>query len=121
MRRDPLNYLASELDSLKQQGLYRHLRVLEGEQKPKATFDHRQVVNLSSNNYLGLTTHPKLRERAEEAVRRLGVGSGSVRSIAGTMDIHMELERRLAAFKKKKKGGVFPSGVCADGGAGPRA
>ena len=116
MRRDPLNYLASELDSLKEQGLYRHLRVLEGEQKPKATFDHCQVVNLSSNNYLGLTTHPKLRERAEEALRQLGVGSGSVRSIAGTMDIHMELERRLAAFKKTEAVVVFQSGFAANAG-----
>ena len=63
MRNDPLAFLSTELESLKSQGLYRHLRVLEGEQKPKTTFDHRQVVNLSSNNYLGLTTHPKLRER----------------------------------------------------------
>ena len=96
MRHDPLGYLSIELDSLKQQGLYRRLRVLEGEQKPKTTFDHRQVVNLSSNNYLGLATHPTLRERARAAIEQLGVGSGSVRSIAGTMDIHMELERRLA-------------------------
>src|SRR6185295_17926104 len=78
-RRDPLDYLGSELESLKQQGLYRQLRILEGEQSHKTTFDQRQVVNLSSNNYLGLTTHPKLRERALDAVRRLGVGSGSVR------------------------------------------
>ena len=69
MRRDPLDYLSRELDALKQQGLYRHLRILEGEQSHKSTFDHRQVVNLSSNNYLGLTTHPRLRERALEAVR----------------------------------------------------
>ena len=100
MRRDPLDYLSRELESLAQQGLYRHLRILEGEQSHTSTFDHRQVVNLSSNNYLGLTTHPKLREAALDATRRLGVGSGSVRTIAGTMDIHMELERRLAAFKK---------------------
>ena len=70
---------ARELDSLKQQGLYRHLRILDGEQSHKTTFDHRQVVNLSSNNYLGLTTHPRLRETALEAIARLGVGSGSVR------------------------------------------
>ena len=85
MRSDPLSYLATDLDSLKQQGLYRRLRILEDEQKPRTTFDHRQVVNLSSNNYLGLTTHPRLREAALDATRRLGVGSGSVRSIAGTM------------------------------------
>src|SRR5438128_12236623 len=116
VRRDPLSFLGSELDSLKQQGLYRQLRILEGEQRPKTTFDHRQVVNLSSNNYLGLTTHPKLREAALEATRRLGVGSGSVRTIAGTMDIHMELERRLADFKKTEAVVVFQSGFAANAG-----
>ncbi|MBI3400836.1 MAG: glycine C-acetyltransferase [Acidobacteria bacterium] len=116
MRADPLGFLAAELDALKQQGLYRRLRILEGEQKPKTTFDHRQVVNLSSNNYLGLTTHPKLREAAIEATRRFGVGSGSVRTIAGTMDIHMELERRLAAFKKTEAVVVFQSGFAANAG-----
>src|SRR5437773_9639670 len=116
MRRNPLDFLTIELDSLKQQGLYRHLRVLEGEQKASTTFDHRQVVNLSSNNYLGLTTHPLLRERALEATRTLGVGSGSVRSIAGTMDIHMELERRLADFKKTAAEAVFQSAFAANAG-----
>src|SRR5262245_11249389 len=116
LRSDPLSFLATDLNALKQQGLYRRLRVLEDEQKPKATFDHRQVVNLSSNNYLGLTTHPRLREAALEATRRLGVGSGSVRTIAGTMDIHMELERRLAAFKKTEAVVVFQSGFAANAG-----
>src|SRR5712675_2441052 len=116
MRRDPLAFLSTELDSLKQQGLYRKLRVLEGEQSHHSTFDHRQVVNLSSNNYLGLTTHPRLREKALEAVRQLGVGSGSVRTIAGTMDIHMELEERLAAFKKTEAVVVFQSGFAANAG-----
>ncbi len=116
MRRDPLAFLGTELDSLKQQGLYRRLRVLDGEQAHKSSFDHRQVVNLSSNNYLGLTTHPRLRERALEATRTLGVGSGSVRTIAGTMDIHMELERRLAAFKQTEAVVVFQSGFAANAG-----
>src|SRR5579871_1921167 len=116
MRRDPLAYLQTELDSLKQQGLYRHLRILEGEQKPETTFDHHKVVNLSSNNYLGLTTHPRLREAALDATRRLGVGSGSVRTIAGTMEIHMELERRLAAFKNVEAVVVFQSGFAANAG-----
>jgi glycine C-acetyltransferase len=116
MRRDPLAYLAIELDALKQQGLYRRLRVLQGEQTATARFDDRQVVNLSSNNYLGLTTHPRLRERALEAIRTLGVGSGSVRTIAGTMDVHMELERRLAAFKKTEAVVVFQSGFAANAG-----
>src|SRR5438034_1512555 len=116
MRRDPLGYLSTELDTLKGQGLHRRLRVLEDEQKPKATFDHRTVVNLSSNNYLGLTTHPKLREAALEATRTFGVGSGSVRTIAGTMAIHMELERRLAEFKKTEAVVVFQSGFAANAG-----
>jgi glycine C-acetyltransferase len=116
MRADPLEFLSAELNTLKQQGLYRHLRVLQDEQKPKTTFDHHQVVNLSSNNYLGLTTHPRLREAALEATRRYGVGSGSVRSIAGTMEIHMELERRLADFKQTEAVVVFQSGFAANAG-----
>jgi glycine C-acetyltransferase len=116
MRRDPLGYLGDELDSLKQQNLYRRLRILEGEQKAHTTFDHRSVVNLSSNNYLGLTTHPRLRARALEALETYGVGSGSVRTIAGTMAIHMELERRLAEFKKVEAVVVFQSGFTANAG-----
>src|SRR3977135_3047445 len=116
MRRDPLAYLTAELDTLQEQGLYRPLRVLHGEQKPTTTFDHRQVVNLSSNNYLGLTTHPRLRERALDATRALGVGTGSFRTIAGTMAIHLELEQRLAAFKKTEAVVVFQSGFAANAG-----
>jgi glycine C-acetyltransferase len=116
MRRDPLAYLTAELASLKAQGLYRQLRILEDEQKPRTTVDHRDVVNLSSNNYLGLTTHPRLRDRALEATRRFGVGTGSVRTIAGTMAIHMELERRLAEFKQTEAVVVFQSGFAANAG-----
>jgi len=116
MRRDPLAYLTDELNGLKAQGLYRQLRILEDEQKPTTTVDHTSVVNLSSNNYLGLTTHPRLRERAIEATRKYGVGTGSVRTIAGTMDIHMELERRLAAFKQTEAVVVFQSGFAANAG-----
>jgi glycine C-acetyltransferase len=116
MRPDPLSFLTAELDSLKQQGLFRRLRILEGEQKPAATIDHRHVVNLSSNNYLGLTTHPRLRDAARDALDRLGVGSGSVRTIAGTMTIHMELEQRLAAFKNTEAVVVFQSGFAANAG-----
>jgi glycine C-acetyltransferase len=114
--KDPLAYLGVELEQLKQQGLYRALRVLDDEQKPTTTFDSRQVVNLSSNNYLGLTTHPLLRERALEATRTLGVGTGSVRTIAGTMAIHLELEKRLAAFKQTEAVVVFQSGFAANAG-----
>ena len=115
-RRDPLTYLTAELESLSAQGLRRTLRVLEGEQRARTTFDGRSVVNLSSNNYLGLAADPRLRERAVDAIARLGVGSGSVRTIAGTMAIHMELERRLAAFKKTEAVVVFQSGFTANAG-----
>jgi glycine C-acetyltransferase len=116
MRTDPLAYLGRELDTLKEQKLYRQLRVLDDEQKARTTVDHKSVVNLSSNNYLGLTTHPKLRERALAAVAEFGVGTGSVRAIAGTMEMHMELERRLAEFKQVEKVVVFQSGFTANAG-----
>jgi len=116
MRQDPLSYLTDEINSLKQQNLYRRLRVLEDEQKAHTTFDHRSVVNLSSNNYLGLTTHPRLRQRALEAVEAFGVGTGSVRTIAGTMAMHVELERKLAEFKKVEAVVVFQSGFTANAG-----
>jgi glycine C-acetyltransferase len=116
VRADPLEFLSAELTSLREQGLYRHLRVLDGEQRARASVDHRSVVNLSSNNYLGLTTHPRLRQSAAAALESLGVGTGSVRTIAGTMAIHMELERRLAAFKKTEAAVVFQSGFAANAG-----
>jgi glycine C-acetyltransferase len=116
MRQDPLSYLTDELNAIREQGLYRTLRVLESEPLAHATFDHRSVVNLSSNNYLGLATHPRLRQAALDAVRHYGVGSGAVRTIAGTMEMHMELERRLAAFKKVEAVVVFQSGFTANAG-----
>jgi glycine C-acetyltransferase len=116
MRQDPLGYLATELQALHDQGLYRQLRVLDHEQKARASIDGRSVVNLSSNNYLGLTTHPRLRERALAAIEAYGVGSGSVRTIAGTMQIHIALERKLAAFKHTEAAVVFQSGFTANAG-----
>src|SRR3954464_348118 len=115
-RRDPLGYLGDELEGLKTQGLYRHLRIVDDEQRAHTTVDGRSVVNLSSNNYLGLTTHPRLRERALEATRAFGVGTGSVRAIAGTLAIHMEPERRLAEFKQTEAVVVFQSGFAANAG-----
>ena len=113
---NPLHFLDEALQEMKRDGLYRRLRILDGEQKAHARFDGREVVNLSSNNYLGLTTHPKLREAALRAVKELGVGSGSVRTIAGTMELHMDLERRIAAFKKTEAAVVFQSGFAANAG-----
>ena len=112
----PLQYLDEALAQLERDGLHRSLRQLQGEQLPRARFDGKDVINLSSNNYLGLTTHPRMREAAIQAVRSLGVGSGSVRTIAGTMDLHMELERRIAAFKKTEASVVFQSGFAANAG-----
>ncbi|HEU4690217.1 MAG TPA: glycine C-acetyltransferase, partial [Vicinamibacterales bacterium] len=116
MRTDPLAYLDRELNALRDQGLFRPLRVLDGEQTAHTSIDQHSVVNLSSNNYLGFTTHPLLRERALDALRSLGVGTGSVRTIAGTMQIHMELERRLASFKRTEAAVVFQSGFAANAG-----
>ena len=116
MRTDPLAFLGNELESLKQQGLYRKLRVLDGKPEAHTTFDHKSVVNLSSNNYLGLTTHPKLVAAALDAVQKFGVGSGAVRTISGTMEMHMELERRLARFKHVESVVVFQSGFAANAG-----
>ena len=101
---------------MREQKLFRNLRILEDEQKAHTTVDHTSVVNLSSNNYLGLTTHPALRQAALKAVEEYGVGTGSVRTIAGTMHIHMALERRLAEFKKVEKVVVFQSGFTANAG-----
>ena len=114
--RPQLQYLHDALEELKAKNQYFHLRVLEGEQKPVATFDGKEVINLSSNNYLGLTTHPKLRRAAIDATRKYGVGSGAVRTITGTMKIHMELEEQIARFKKVEACVVFQSGFAANAG-----
>src|SRR5579859_5811859 len=114
--RPQLAYLTEQLDQLKQKGTHFKLRVLEDEQEPVCTFDGHKVINLASNNYLGLTTHPLLREAAIEAARKYGVGSGAVRTIAGTMRIHMELEEKIAHFKNVEACVVFQSGFAANAG-----
>jgi glycine C-acetyltransferase len=115
-RTNPLSYLTDQLNDLKQRGTYFKLRVLDDEQAPVCTFDGKKVINLASNNYLGLTTHPKLREAALEATRKFGVGSGAVRTIAGTMKIHVELEEKIARFKNVEACVVFQSGFTANAG-----
>src|SRR5438270_5505457 len=115
-RVDPLSYLGDEINQLKEKGTHFKLRVLEDEQEPVCTFDGKMVINLASNNYLGLTTHPKLREAALEATRKFGVGSGAVRTIAGTMKIHMELEEKIARFKSVEACVVCQSGFAANAG-----
>jgi glycine C-acetyltransferase len=116
MPKTQLQYLSDELNNLREQKLYQHLRILETEQLPVARFDGQEVINLSSNNYLGLTTHPKLKQRALEAIEKYGVGSGAVRTIAGTMTIHMQLEEKIAKFKNVEAAVVFQSGFAANAG-----
>src|SRR3954454_5267718 len=115
-RTDPLSYLGRQLDELRAKGTHFNLRVLEDEQAPVCHFDGKEVINLASNNYLGLTTHPKLREAALAATKKYGVGSGAVRTIAGTMSLHMELEEKIARFKNVEACVVFQSGFAANAG-----
>jgi glycine C-acetyltransferase len=115
-RIDPLSFLSRQLNELKAKGTHFRLRVLDDEQAPLCTFDGKRVINLASNNYLGLTTHPKLREAALQATRQFGVGSGAVRTIAGTMKIHMDLEDKIARFKNVEACVVFQSGFTANAG-----
>src|ERR1035438_4711680 len=99
VKQNALQYVSEALTELREKGVAPKLRVLEGEQKAVCVFDGREVINLASNNYLGLTSDKRLRKASIEAVRKLGVGSGAVRTIAGTMKIHMELEAQIAKFK----------------------
>lgn len=118
-RTDPLDDLRAELERLREQSLYRPLVVMSGAQRPRTTMNGRPVISLSSNNYLGLATHPRLVEAALAAVRDLGVGSGAVRTIAGTMELHEELERRLAAWKGVEAVLTLQSGFTANAGVIP--
>ena len=113
---NPLCYLHDQLEQWRREGTYQRLRVLESESAAESRFDGKDVINLASNNYLGLTTHPKLREAAIEATRKYGVGSGAVRTISVTMSLHMELEERIAAFKRVEACVVFQSGFAANAG-----
>jgi glycine C-acetyltransferase len=114
--RPQLSHLTEQLNDLKQRGTYFRLRVLDDAQAPVCTYDGKKVINLASNNYLGLCDHPKLREVAIAATKEFGVGSGAVRTIAGTMKIHMELEEKIAAFKGVEACVVFQSGFTANAG-----
>src|SRR5438270_4411122 len=114
--RPQLTHLTAQLDDLRQRGTFFKLRNLEDEQGPVCTYDGKKVINLASNNYLGLCNHPKLREASLKATEKYGVGAGAVRTIAGTMRIHMELEEKIAAFKGVEACVVFQSGFTANAG-----
>jgi glycine C-acetyltransferase len=115
-KQNPLEFVSAQLSELRAKGVAPKLRVLEGEQKTVCTFDGKEVINLASNNYLGLTTHKALRRAALEAVKKFGVGAGAVRTIAGTMKLHMELEGQIARFKNVEACVVFQSGFTANAG-----
>ena len=114
--RPQLGHLTAQLDALRAGGTYFKLRVLDDAQAPVCHYDGHEVINLASNNYLGLCDHPKLREAASAAIEKYGVGSGAVRTIAGTMRIHMELEEKIARFKGVEACVVFQSGFTANAG-----
>ena len=114
--RPQLSYLTDQMNELRARGTHFSLHVLSDEQAPECTFDGKRVINIASNNYLGLTTHPKLREAAMNALKKYGVGSGAVRTVAGTMSIHMELEEKIARFKNVEACVVFQSGFTANAG-----
>ncbi|MBA3727698.1 MAG: glycine C-acetyltransferase [Actinobacteria bacterium] len=111
-----LDHLREQLAELERAGTALRPRVLEGQQRARARFDGRDVINLASNNYLGLAAHPRLKEAASRAAAELGAGSGAVRTIAGTMTLHRELERRFATFKGAEDALMFQSGFTANSG-----
>jgi glycine C-acetyltransferase len=116
MRTDPLGYLSAQLKSWRDAGTFQHLRTLESACEPVSRFDGREVINLASNNYLGLANHPKLVEASVDAAKRFGAGSGAVRTISGTMSLHVQLEERIASFKNVEACVVFQSGFAANAG-----
>jgi glycine C-acetyltransferase len=115
-RKNPLSYLTEQLEGWREAGSYFRLRELQSACEPVCRFDGRDVINLASNNYLGLANHPKLVEAAVQATQRYGAGSGAVRTISGTMSVHLQLEERIAAFKHVEACVVFQSGFAANAG-----
>src|SRR5437867_10982999 len=111
-----LDHLNQELAKLEADGLLLHPRTLDGPTGARASFDGRTVINLASNNYLGLANHPRMNRAAADAAGRLGAGSGAVRTIAGQMRLHLELEERFAAFKRAEAALMFQSGFTANAG-----
>src|SRR5881392_4212760 len=116
MPSESLNYLKEQLQELDRSGTSLHPRVLQGEQRARTRFDGRDVINLASNNYLGLAAHPRMKEAAAKAAAEFGAGAGAVRTIAGTMSLHTELERRFAAFKGAEAAIMFQAGFTANSG-----
>jgi len=120
MSKGKLDFLGEEYQSLEAAGLDWKLRTLEGSSAPHCVVNGKKVLMLCSNNYLNLTNHPKLKEAAKRAIDTHGVGSGSVRPIAGNMDLHLQLERRLATFKHAEAALVYSTGFAANAGLIPQ-
>ena len=105
-----LKFLQEKVNKLKEDGVYRVLPVLNGKNSSTIVLDGKEMVNLSANNYLGLANDPDLKKRAQAAIEKYGVGAGAVRTIIGNMDLHEELEKKLAIFKKSPRAFIFQSG-----------
>jgi len=118
--RDPTSFLQKEYLELVEKTLDWRLKELQGASEPVTLVDGRKVLVLCANNYLGLTTHPKLKKAAMEAIEKYGVGSGAVRAISGNMDIHIELEERLAKFKNAEASLTYPTGFMVNSGLIPQ-
>ncbi|MEE8182244.1 MAG: aminotransferase class I/II-fold pyridoxal phosphate-dependent enzyme, partial [Candidatus Thorarchaeota archaeon] len=120
MMRDPIGWMKTEYDKLVEQNFDWKIRELQGPSTPKAKVDGQEVIMLCSNNYLNLSNHPKMKAAALKAIETHGVGSGSVRAIAGTMDLHLELERRLANFKGAEASLTYSAGFATNEGLIPQ-
>jgi len=118
--RNPTDFLEKEYQELVEKAIDWRLKTVTGPSEPVSVVDGKKAIVLCSNNYLGLTTHPKLKEAALEAIKTHGVGSGAVRALSGTMDLHMELERRLAKFKGAEASLTYPTGFMANSGLIPQ-
>ena len=116
---DKLTWIDDELKNLKETGFYNTIRIMDSPQGPSVVVDGKKVLNFCANNYLGLANHPRVVEAAIEAIKKYGIGPGAVRSIAGTMSLHVELERRMAAFKRVEAAITFQSGFTANGATIP--
>jgi len=116
---DKLAWIDDELKTLKDTGFYNSIRTLDSPQGAWLVVDGKKVLNFCSNNYLGLANHPRIVQAASEAMQKYGVGPGAVRSIAGTMSLHLQLEKRMAAFKKVEAAITFQSGFMANGATIP--
>ncbi|MCX8174547.1 MAG: glycine C-acetyltransferase [Thermoplasmata archaeon] len=120
MKRDPVGFLKTEYEELVAKAFDWKIRVVQGPSTPRLTVDGKKVIMFCSNNYLNLSNHPKLVEAAKKALDTHGAGSGSVRAIAGTMDLHIELEKRIARFKKREAALYYQTGFAANAGLIPQ-